>query len=510
MPGENELFCVAETASGKIQGLIVDGVRQFRNVPYGASTGGANRFAPPRPPAPWTGARECFGHGPVSPQVPTPSTLAYGRLIRFDLAVAEGGMGEDCLHLNIWTPGVADGAKRAVMVSLHGGGFAISSGNSPIYDGARLARLGDVVVVTVTHRLGALGYLDLADVGAPDDFAYAGVAGIMDLVAALEWVRDNIANFGGDPSQVMIFGQSGGGWKTSALMATPAAKGLFHCAAVQSGSLLRFQTREQAAVVSAAFIAELGLTKADVATIRDLPWQALLAAQARIGAAAFAPVLDGTYLPRHPFDPAAPEESADVPLIISTTLDDAGLFFTDFGLDEDGLKAALLTRYGARSEGLLALYRETWPGDSPYLLLARLTTDAGFRRFAHTQAERKAARGGAPVWTYLWEWVSPGFDGMFGAVHGMDVPAAFSNDHEAILGAGSADARVMCRQLALAWVNFAKTGDPNHPAIPAWPPFDLIDRQTLVLDGAPRVVKDPRPAIRAFWSTMPEPTSVLG
>jgi para-nitrobenzyl esterase len=503
------LFCIAETASGKIQGLVNEGIRQFKGVPYGASTGGGHRFLPPAKPDPWTGVRECFGYGPVSPQVPTAASNLYGQLIHFDLAVAEGGISEDCLHLNIWTPALRDGGRRAVLVSLHGGGFAIGSGNAAIYDGAQLARLGDVVVVTVTHRLASFGYVNLVDAGAPEDFAGAGAAGIMDLVLALEWVRDNIANFGGDPDCVMIFGQSGGGWKTSALLAAPAAKGLFHRAAVQSGSLLRFQTREEAARASHAFVAALGLTKDTFAHIRKLPWQRLLAAQAAVGAHAFAPVLDGRYLPHHPCDPAAPEESADVPLIVSTTTDDASLFFANFDLDEDGLGATLQGLYGERAGDMLELYRGKWPDKSPFLLQAQIVTDAGFRRLANAQAERNAAQGRAPVYMYQWDWAGPGFGGLYGAAHAMDVSASFHNVRDAILGAGSETGRLLADRLALAWIAFAKTGCPNGSQIPEWPAFELRDRTTMVFGNTVSAVRDPNPDIRAFWNAMPLPAGVL-
>src|SRR6185312_4235066 len=266
--------------------------------------------------------------------------------IQFDLAAAQGGMGEDCLHLHIWTPGLRDGGCRPVMFCIHGGGFAISSGNASLYDGAELARTADVVVVSVTHRLGALGFLNLVDAGAGEEFAAAGVAGILDLVAALEWVRDNIENFGGDPRCVMVFGQSGGAWKTSVLLAMPAARGLIHRAAVQSGSLLRVQTREESAPYAHALLQALGLTAKTVARITELPWQHILAAQARVGSHCFTPVLDGAHLTRHPCDPGAPEESADIPLIVSTTLDDSSLFFDNFSLDEAGLRRWLDVRYG--------------------------------------------------------------------------------------------------------------------------------------------------------------------
>src|SRR5580693_5735228 len=277
-------FCTAETAYGQVRGLISSGVLQFKGVPYGASTAGTNRFQRPQPPPPWTGARDCFGYGQVSPQVPYDVSHEYARLIQFDLNVALGGMGEDCLHLNIWTPGTGRQDKRAVLFCIHGGGFAICSGNHPVYDGAKLASLGDVVVVTVTHRLSSFGYLDLADVDPSGRWADAGAGGMLDLIAALEWVRDNIEAFGGDPNCVTIFGQSGGGWKVSTLLGMPAARGLFHRAAVQSGSLVSHVPRESGAQAAESFIQKLGLTRSSIERIQDLPWTQLLAAQTAVGA----------------------------------------------------------------------------------------------------------------------------------------------------------------------------------------------------------------------------------
>src|ERR1051325_3675461 len=361
----SQLFWTVETTSGRVQGISNTGIKEFKGIPYGAPTGGKNRYMPPQKPAPWTGVRECFGHGQICPQTPTSLSSDYSMLIQWDLHV--GGMGEDCLSLNVWTPGVNDGQKRAVMVSFHGGGFATGSGNGPGYDGAQLARMGDVVVVTVTHRLASFGYLHLADLGAPPEFAQAGVAGMMDLVASLQWVRENIERFGGDPGKVMIFGQSGGGAKTSTLLAMPSAEGLFHRAGVQSGSTIRSATREQGTRSAELLLAKLGIAKGNIADIRKVSWQQILEAQASLGAtASFTPVVDGTVLPHHPFDPAADRKSANVPVIISTTLEDAALSLTNFDLDEAGLKAMMSERYGAKSEELLRLYRSRYPAKSPY------------------------------------------------------------------------------------------------------------------------------------------------
>jgi para-nitrobenzyl esterase len=504
--GESKLFYTVETTSGKVQGIVTAGIKQFKGIPYGAPTGGKNRFMLPKKPAPWTGVRECFGHGQVCPQVPSNLRSEYGMMILWDQQ--NGGMGEDCLSLNVWTPGVNDGARRAVLVSFHGGGYTTGSGNAPGYDGAQLALFGDVVVVTVNHRLASFGYTHLADLGAPPEFANAGVGGIMDLVAALQWVRDNIENFGGDPNRVMIFGQSGGGAKTSAILATPSAKGLFHRAAVQSGSSLRFTTRETATKAAEQLLAKLEIPKTRIADIQKVSWQQLLEAQT--GIAGFAPVMDGTILPHHPFDPVAPPESADVPMIISTTLEDAALSLTNFNLDEAGLKKLLGERYSEKADEIHALYRQRYPQKSPFLIQAQVFTDSGFRRSAITQAERKAALGKGAAYMYLWNWECPAYGGKFGAVHGLDVSASFHQVRDNIVGVGAPGAKVMCDRLASAWVAFAKTGNPNNPQIPQWPTYDATTRATMVFDTDTRVENDPRSEIRKFWEKMPAAASPRG
>jgi para-nitrobenzyl esterase len=482
------------------------GIKVFRGIPYGADTSGANRFMPPRKPAPWTGARAAMGYGPISPQTPSGYRSDYAQLIMWDRHVGCGGMGEDCLSLNVYTPGVNDGGKRAVLVSFHGGGWATGSANAPMYDGGQLSLLGDVVVVTVNHRLASFGYTHLTAVGAPEEFKSAGVCGVMDMVASLEWVRDNIAAFGGDPSRVMIFGQSGGGSKTSTLLATPAAKGLFHRAAVQSGSTLRIADEADAAKAADQFVKKLGLTRNRIADIQRLPWEQLLEAQAGINPG-FTPVMDGRYLPHHPFDPAAPPESRDVPLIISTTLEDAALRLTNWDLNDAGLTALLNERYNGKSAEILELYRAAAPGKTPYLIQAQVFTDIQTRARAITQAERKAAQGGAGVWMYVWEWATPGFDGKLGAVHGHDVDASFNLYRNGICGSGRKEGRLMCTRLASTWIAFAKTGTPDNEHIPHWPTYDSTTRATMVFDANTRVVNDPRSAIRRYWSQHPTDTA---
>src|SRR5580698_6289851 len=460
-----QLFWTADTTSGKVQGIVNTGIKEFKGIPYGAPTGGKNRYLPPQKPAAWTGVKECFAYGQISPQTISPPGSDYSQLIQWDLHYGTG-MGEDVLTLNVWTPGIKDGAKRPVMGSFHGGGFATGSGNGPQYDGTQLSKLTDCVVVTVNHRLASFGYLHLADLGAPPEFGYAGVAGMMDLVASLQWVRDNIENFGGDPAKVMIFGQSGGGAKTSTMLAIPSAKGLFRAAGIQSGSTIRSSTPETATKSTELLLAKLGIGKSNIADLQKISWQQMLEAQTGLQGAAFSPVLDGKILPHHPFDPTAPPESADVPIIISNTLEDAALRLTNFDLTEEGLRTMMNQRYGQRAEPMLAMYRARYPQKSPFLIQAEIDTDSAARRSAVTQAERKSAAGKAPAYMYLWTFASTGFGGKFGAVHGTDVSATFNNYRDGVGGTGSEEERALWGRFATTWVTMAREGNPNNSKVP--------------------------------------------
>jgi para-nitrobenzyl esterase len=499
----SELFFTADTQYGKVQGMANAGIKEFKGIPYGAPAGGKNRYLPPQKPAAWPGVRECLAYGQISPQTISSPASDYGQLIQWDLHYGTG-MGEDVLTLNVWTPGLKDGGKRPVLVSFHGGGFATGSGNGPQYDGVQLARLADCVVVTVNHRLASFGYLHVADLGAPPEFAHSGVVGMMDLVASLEWVRHNIENFGGDPGKVMIFGQSGGGAKTSTMLAIPSAKGLFHSAGIQSGSSIRSATRETATKSAELLLAKLGIAKGNFADVQKLPWQQILEAQSSLGTSAtFSPVVDGTILPHHPFDPAAPPESADVPIIISNTLEDAALRLTNFDLTEDGLSALMTQRYGAKAAEIVAMYRDRYPGKSPYLIQAQIFTDSSSRRSATLQAERKSAQGAAPAYMYLWTFPSTGFGGKFGAVHGTDVSATFNNYRDGVGGAGAEEERALWSRFAHSWVSMARNANPNNPRIPKWPAYDAQSRATMIFDKEVRVENDPRGEIRKFWAEMP-------
>ena len=502
------MFCETTTAAGRLIGLDLGPVKTFKGIPYGEDTAGPNRFMPPRPVSPWSSARPCFGYGPASAQAPIDPRYAFANLLQFNLSSSVGGMSEDCLNLDLWTPGLDEGAKRPVLVSFHGGAFNNGSGSLPLYDGAQLAIRGDVVVVSVTHRLNVLGYLDLLEFGVSDDLSSSGVAGLLDLVAALGWVRDNIAAFGGDPANVTIFGQSGGGWKASCLLAMPAARGLFARAVIQSGSLLAVNTPDQGAAITASLLSELNVAKGDFAALQALPWTSLMQAGAKAGLHRFEPVL-GPDLPLQPIDAIAAKQIAEVPVMIGTTLHDGAFLYPDTALTEEAMVAILDQRYGDRSGDLLALYRRHRPSASPYLLLGEIATDAGFRRFAHAQANRLAEADHAPVYTYQWTWTTPAFGGVFGAAHATDVPATFHNVHDPLLGVGDTEGARLADRLSSALIAFARTGTPSIDEAP-WPAFNKQRRETMIFGPHSGPTDDPDGELRAFWTNMPMAATVFG
>jgi para-nitrobenzyl esterase len=508
---EAELFPVAETKHGKVKGITWSGVHAFKGVPYGASTGGKNRWMPPVAPAAWKGEREAFDYGPISPQVTTDRRSDYSSLIMWDLNA--GAMGEDMLTLNVWTKGLKDGAKRPVLVSFHGGGYTTGSGNAPGFDGDPMVRFADVVVVTVNHRLGALGYINLVDVGASKAYANSGSVGLMDLVASLQWVHDNIANFGGDPGRVFIFGQSGGGAKTSSVYSMPSAKGLFHRAAIQSGSAIRGATRQTSAETTRKLMDKLGIAKNAPEKLVQVPWTQILAAQQSIQGG-FSPIVsEGTAFARDPFYPDAPPASKDVPVIISYAKDDAALRLTNFDVDKAGVIAGLTGYSKEKAERIYAAYRAEYPNVSPFLINARIRTDMGARS-SQTQLDLKYKQGGAKAWHYIWEWETKGMDGKFGAVHGADVAMSFHNPRGPLEGGASSEARRMADLMASAWASFAASGDPNanNKVTPNWPAWDPEKKTTMLFDINCRAVQHPHKGLWEMWADVgaPERTASAG
>ena len=500
---------VVETASGKLRGASAGGIHAFKGIPYGAPTGGKNRFLPPQPVASWVGTRDALAYRGKAPQSPAQVKRRPemdGILGPLDTTQET----EDCLTLNVWTPGTT--SKRPVMVWLHGGAFAYGSGNRAVTDGANLAKRGDVVVVSVNHRLNICGYLHLEDIGGKR-FAGSGNAGSLDMIAALEWVRDNIAAFGGDPGNATIFGESGGGGKVSVLLVMPAAKGLFHRAVIQSGAAVRFTTRERANALADAVAKQLG----GVDKLQDVPLDKLLGAIVPASKAAgprayplldrydFGPVVDGAAVTQHPADPSTSPLGDGVPLMIGGTAREASLFLDDDAvwhrtLTEDQLRQRIAAIAGSDTDAALSLYRERLPGANPGDRLIAALTGSNFSVRTWLYAERRAARGGAPIYHYLLDWGSPFAGGRMGAHHAMDLPFVFDTTDVPLSTKGADGAPELSAAMSASWAAFARTGDPANPAIPAWPAYTTAERATMVFDTRCRVVNDLGREARLLWS----------
>jgi para-nitrobenzyl esterase len=483
---------IVQTSAGKVAGYVDNGVYTFKGIAYAE----ALRFMPPTQPKPWEGIKSCRAYGPVCPQGKRMGWYSDEQAFAFDWD--DGFADENCLRINIWTKGISNQRNRPVMVWLHGGGYAAGSGQElPAYDGAHLSQKGDVVVVSLNHRLNVLGFLDLSAFG--EKYAKSGNVGLLDLVAALQWVKSNISNFGGDPSNVTIFGQSGGGGKVSTLMVMPAARGLFQKAIVQSGSLLNVMEPKYSRRIGSMVMEELNLKASQIDELQKIPYEQLLIAGnkavARVKEEAvkegfnpfifgWAPTVDGNVLSNQPSNPKALEQSKDIPLLVGTTLHEftASTYNPKLrGVDIDFTKSTLHKKYGDKTDEFLTAFGKAYPGYKPQDLL---DVDFIFRPGAIKQAAMKYAQKGAPVYIYLFTWESPILDRIFRSTHCMELPFVFDNiDRCRTMTGGGKAAYLLAEKMSSAWINFAKSGDPNVKGLPRWEPYTIESGATMFFDN---------------------------
>uniref|UniRef100_S0DFS0 Putative esterase n=1 Tax=termite gut metagenome TaxID=433724 RepID=S0DFS0_9ZZZZ len=483
---------IVKTTFGEVSGYIDRGIFTFKGIPYAR----AERFMPPTGPEPWGEVRSSRAYGPVAMQEPRTGWWLDQTAFWFDWD--DGFQSEDCLRVNVWSPEVENGKRRPVMVWLHGGGYSAGSSQElPSYDGAALAAKGDVVVVSINHRLNVLGFLDLSAFG--DKYASSGNAGMLDIVAALGWVRANIDAFGGDAGNVTIFGQSGGGGKVSTLMAMPLAKGLFHKAIVQSGSMNTSMESQYSRRIGVATLEELGIGATELDKLADIPYNTLIDAGNRAitrvrdemmknggsGASIFgwAPTVDGNVLPAHPFSLSAPEMSRDVPMMIGTTVHEFPGSVVNpvlWNISLEDAKREITTRYGDNTDAFVKAFAKAYPGYKPRDFF---DVDLRFRPMALRQAELKHAQGGAPVWMYLFTRESPVLDGMFRSMHCAELPFVFDNVARCRrMTGGGEEAQELAGRMSSAWIAFARTGDPNTDGLPRWEPYDPANGATMRFD----------------------------
>jgi para-nitrobenzyl esterase len=527
--GEAWEYVDVETRYGRIRGQRRGNLVSFKGVPYAGKVSGAARFKAAPPLQPWNGVREALEWAPPSCQ---PGHDYYG--------YNEPSPQEDCLFLNLYMP-ATPGKKRAVMVFNHGGGFSTGSGASVDHDGGNLARYHDVVVVETNHRLGLLGFLYLGELGG-EEYATSGNQGMLDIRDALKWVHDNIEAFSGDPANVMIFGESGGGAKTSCLYAMPSAKDYFNKAAIQSGPGLRMMERDAATESTLMTLQYLGLSRSEWRKLLEVPADKLVEAQGAIArrpggamptgagrrgmnlsrAGFFSPVVDGHVLPHHPFDPAAPEISRNKPILIGTNHDEMNLMFLGqpaiFQITFDSLKQRLEREYAADAETILQTYRQSRPDAGPSDLYTAISGAGGFWMGSITLAERKCAQGGAPVYMYqfdhLSDWIIPGTNHAIGCCHAMDLPYVFDNIYTdatrppqgvatmyQMLGSDPEKIK-LAHTMSEMWATFARTGHPGADGVPEWPAYTTANRATLSINNQCKVIDDPYAQERKLWQTL--------
>jgi para-nitrobenzyl esterase len=467
---------IAATSAGKVRGLALDDVKVFKGIPYGGTTAGKNRFMPPTKPVNWKGVRDALAYGPTAPQITNgiPGTL---------------GQGEDCLVLNVFTPELGDRSKRPVMVWLHGGGFSTGSGSEAIYNGVNLAHKNDVVLVSINHRLNVLSSTYLGEVAGPE-FALSGCVGMLDILAALQWVRENIENFGGDPNLVTIFGQSGGGRKVATLM--------------------RLTAQEDAIRQTELLLGKLGVQPRQARDLQNIPVEKLLAADAEVqneiklrepGMVADSPMVDGKALPNHPWDPAAPMVSANIPLLIGWARTEETFYdrptAEKLALDEAGLRERTAKRLGVDPEPVIEAFKKAYPDASPWDLYILIASDHPRAAYTRELAKRKAVEAGAPAFVYRFDWETPEGGGHMRSPHTAEIPFVFEN----IRIAGQfistmAEAYTLAEKVSSSWAAFARTGNPNTPKLPSWPAYSVAHRDTMLFNDECKVEQDPAQSAR--------------
>lgn len=487
---------VAKTTAGRVGGTREQGVNIFKGIPYGADTR-QRRFLPALAPVAWKRVRDALEWGPSCPQQSTTDKTS-----------------EDCLVLNVFTPALRDGGKRPIMVWFHGGEYSNGSSSSSLYNGARLCRRGDVVVVTVNHRLNAFGHLYLGRL-AGSKYAASGNVGILDLVQALTWVRDHADELGGNAENVMVFGQSGGGAKIATLMAMPAARGLFHRAATMSGQQVTAAGPRSSTLRARAYLDTLNLPHTDIDGLNALETSQLVDAiktpdATMVGRSIYlGPVLDQEVLMRHPFYPDAPPQSAGIPMIIGNTRDETIAFLGN----ETGVRSLTWEQLPERllpdllvdidPEYVVAEYRKLYPQLTASQVFFAATTAGRSWRGAVIEAELRAVQG-SPVFAYQLDYRSPLEGGKWGAQHGMDIALAFDNVAQPTAHTGSGlDAQKAADTMSEAFIAFARTGNPNHQGMPDWKPYELQNRKTMVFNTESALVDDPRGAERRLFAQVP-------
>jgi para-nitrobenzyl esterase len=496
---------IVETRYGKVQGSEQGSISVWKGIPFAQPPTGQRRFRAPQPPEPWTGVREATKFSPMAPQVPEMGTSMVGA-IGAERAVEQRPMSEDCLYLNIWSPG-ADQEKRPVMVYIHGGAFTLGSASDPWYDGTSFAANHNIVVVSLNYRLGILGFVSLKDL-AGADASYTGNCGLLDQIAALQWVRENIAAFGGDPDQVTVMGESAGAMSIGTLLGMPAAQGLFQRAVLQSGAGSDLTTRSRATKVAQALLAKLGLETSQLSALADVPLEALLKIQPELGREfggiqAFSPMIDGDTLPQHPSAMIAQGSAANVAILVGTNRDEWRLFALMSGgpkVDEKQLKQF----FGDEAQHTLAVYTEARADKSPALAWIDIMSDMVFRMPAIRLAEGQAQQG-APVWMYRFDWESPAFGGVLGAAHAVDISFVWNTLDTEIARRFTGDSptrQPLADLIHAACAAFIRSGNPAIANLPAWPSYDLERRATMIFSDVAHVVDDPQGQVRALWKNV--------